>query len=201
MKKLAWHFIKPDKRERFEPHRKIITGKTLTCDPNRLGMCNYGLHASVNPVDPLQYIYWDDAIICRVELSGKMIIGNDKICAENMKVLWMAECDKTIHEFAVWCAEQCLHEFEKKYPDDLRPRQAIEAKRKWLKGEISNEELYAASSAASSAAWSAASDSAWSAASDSAWSAASSAAWSAARSAASDAQNKQLTKMLNKLKP
>jgi hypothetical protein len=185
MKKLAWHFIKPDKRERFEPHRKIIVGKTLSCDPDKLDMCNYGLHASVNPLDALQYLEWDDAIICRVELSGKMIIGDDKICAENRKVLWMGKCDKTLHEFAIWCAEQCLHEFEKKYPDDLRPRQAIEAKRKWLKGEISNEDLDAARSAAS----------------DAAGSAAGSAAWSAARSAARSAQNKQLTKMLNKLKP
>ena len=165
---LAWHFIKPDKKERFEPYRKIVKGKTLTCDPNKLEMCSYGLHASANPLHALQYLDWEDAIICRVKLSGKMIVGNDKICAEKRTVLWMAKCDRALHEFAVWCAEQCLSEFEKEYPEDKRLSLAIEAKKKWLKGLITDGELDAASSAA----------------------------WSAERSG----QNKQLTKMFNKLK-
>ena len=189
---LAWHFIKPDKKERFEPYRKIVKGKTLTCDPNKLEMCSYGLHASANPLHALQYLDWEDPIICRVKLSGKMIVGNDKICAEKRTVLWMAKCDRALHEFAVWCAEQCLSEFEKEYPEDKRPSLAIEAKKKWLKGLITDGELDAARSAARSAAWSAA----WSAE----WSAERSAAISAEWSAAWSDQNKQLTKMFNKLK-
>ena len=38
-------------------------------------------------------------------------------------------------------AEHVLPIFETKYPEDARPRQAIEAKRKWLIGEISLEGL------------------------------------------------------------
>ncbi len=78
-----------------------------------------------------------------------------------------------LHELACRFAESFLDNFEKEYPSDKRPRQAIEAKRKWLTGEISDEEL----SKAREAAWSAARS-----AREAAWYAAGSAAESAAES-------------------
>ena len=109
-------------------------------------------------------------------------------------------------------AESCLHRFEGEYPNDERPRLAIEAKRKFIAGEIDEEQLgearsavwsaarsaasaaESAASAAESAAASAARSAAWSAASAAA-SAARSAAWSAARSAASAAESAALEEM------
>ncbi len=88
-----------------------------------------------------------------------------------------------LHELACRFAESFLDNFEKEYPSDKRPRQAIEAKRKWLTGEISDEELSKAREAAWSAARSAR-EAAWSAAGYAAWSAAE-AAWYAAGSARS----------------
>jgi len=76
-------------------------------------------------------------------------------------------------------AESVLCSFESEYPDDNRPRLAIEAKRRFLAGEITELEL----SYASSASWSAALSASWSA--ESSKSAASSAAWSASWSAES----------------
>ena len=35
--------------------------------------------------------------------------------------------------YAIFAAEQVIHLFEKKYPDDKRPRKAIEAAKEWLK--------------------------------------------------------------------
>ena len=86
--------------------------------------------------------------------------------------------DNIMHEFACRCAEGAL-----KLIDNPDPRSiaAIKAKRDWIAGVISDDELDAANSAAWSAARSAASSAAWSAA----WSAARSAAWSAANSVAS----------------
>ena len=82
--------------------------------------------------------------------------------------------EEKLHEFACRCAEDVL-----KLVKDPDPRSvaAIEAKRKWLKGEITDEELVAARAAASAAAWAAARDAAW----DAAWDAASAAAWAAIR--------------------
>jgi hypothetical protein len=56
---------------------------------------------------------------------------------------------------ALWaadCAEHVLPYFEKQYPDDDRPRKAIEAARAWTRGEIRVGEARAAAVAAHAAA-------------------------------------------------
>ena len=164
----AWHFIKPDKKLRFEPFSDIIVGETLGVDASKLELCNFGLHASILPIAALSFIDWKDAIICRVELSGEIRTSRDKLCASSRKVLWMAPADATLHEFACRCAEDILHFFEDEFPDDKRPRLAIEAKRKFLRGEISEQE----SDAARAAAWDAARAAAWAADWDADWDAA-----------------------------
>ena len=82
-----------------------------------------------------------------------------------------------VHEFACRCAERTLRRVEN---PDPRSVAAIEAKRAWMKGEISDAELAAARDAAWDAAWAAARG----AARDAAWAAASAAARDAARDAA-----------------
>jgi len=78
-------------------------------------------------------------------------------------------------QYAVFAAQQVLHIFEEKYPDDKRPRKAIEAAINY----INNPASYASASAASAAYAAAASD-ASAAASDASASAASAAAAAAA---------------------
>ena len=58
-------------------------------------------------------------------------------------------------EFVCQCAEHVLHFYEDKYPDDKRPRLAIEAARQCITNK-------------SPAAWAAARDAAWAAARDAA---------------------------------
>ena len=83
-----------------------------------------------------------------------------------------------LHEFACRCAEYALS-----FVDNPDPRSiaAIDAKRKWLRGEIKDKELRAARAAAGAAAR----DAAGAAARDAAWAAAGAAArdaaWAAAR--------------------
>ena len=62
-----------------------------------------------------------------------------------------------LHEFACRCAEYALSFVESPDPRSIA---AIEAKRKWLRGEITDAELYAAWYAARYAAWVAAQDAA-----------------------------------------
>ena len=50
--------------------------------------------------------------------------------------------------FACDCAEHVLPYFEEKYPEDKRPRQAIESARRFANGEAIAEELDAATAAA-----------------------------------------------------
>ena len=86
-----------------------------------------------------------------------------------------------LHEFACRCAEYALS-----FVDNPDPRSiaAIEAKRKWLRGEITDMELRAARDVARDAARDAAWYAARYAARDAAWYAARCAAWAAERDAA-----------------
>ena len=129
--------------------------------------------------------------------------------------------DKDIRLFTCDCAESVLRFFESRFPNDNRPRKAIEIARRFANGECNKDKLSAANAAASDAAWVAASDAdraadravAWAAA----WAAAraafdaSDAAWAAARAgfdasdaayaaidAASDAEKKKQVEFLMK---
>lgn len=100
--------------------------------------------------------------------------------------------EETLHKLSVRFAYQCLENFEKVYPDDDRPRKAIQTKEMWIKGCASDKEL----SAASLAAWSARS-----VARSAAESVARSAAWSAwsAELARSAARKEQVRIILSEL--
>ena len=69
----------------------------------------------------------------------------------------MSQGDKNaVYLLACDYAEHVLHIFEDKYPDNPYPRAAIEARRAWVRREISDEELKCAADAAYSYADSAA---------------------------------------------
>lgn len=59
---------------------------------------------------------------------------------------------RTLMLWATDCAEHVLSYFEEKYPEDKRPREAIEAGRAWLRGEIAMSEARTAAFAAHAAA-------------------------------------------------
>ena len=121
--------------------------------------------------------------------------------------------EQKLHEFACVCAERALSRVGN---PDSRSVAAIGAKRAWMRGEITDEELTDARASASDAAWdvakaavgyaawAAACDAAWAAACnsvrDAAWAAAWAAARVAARAAAWDAERawqvEELKKML-----
>lgn len=70
-------------------------------------------------------------------LCGRMV---GKEGWPDRKALVLAACD---------CAATTLPVFEKKYPDDKRPRTAIETARKWAHGEATLEEIRADATAVS----------------------------------------------------
>ena len=151
---MAWHFLRSDKRLGYKDGRKVVKGRKMKCPPDRkIQLCEYGMHASLRPLDALSFVHWKNPIVCRVELSGDVIQGIDNIVAPERKVIAWCDADKLLHEFACRVAEDSLVHFEKRYPEDKRPRLAIEAKRLWLQGKISDEELRSARAAAAEAAY------------------------------------------------
>jgi hypothetical protein len=168
-----------------------------------ISICNKGFHCSDTILDALSYVKGD--ILAIVRTKGKNFKQKDKSVWEEMVLddayYWTKKDSVAL---SIYSAELVIKNHEKEYPNDLLPREAIEAAKKWLKNPTEKNKSAAESAAWSaaqsaqsalsaawptrSAAWSAA-RSAWSAARSAAWSAwsaacpAESAAWSAAQSA------------------
>jgi hypothetical protein len=62
---------------------------------------------------------------------------------------------KILQLFTIKCAEHVLPIFEEAYPEDARPRKAIETKKKFVEGGATEEELEAARDEAEAANWAA----------------------------------------------
>ena len=187
MKNIQYKFLRTGMRSE-NGNQTWKLNKWVKVDGDKLSLCNYGLHSSKEPYDAFSYVQGE--ILAVIECRGEHLKDTDKYCWEEQRVIKTYKWTKKDSvRLAIFSAELCLKNYEKKYPDDSRPREAIEAAKRWLKtgskkglaaAESAESAAWSAGSAAESAAWSARS-AAWSAES-AAWSARS-AAWSA-RSAA-----------------
>lgn len=140
----------------------------------KLELCSSGLHASERAIDSLQHA--PGPIVCRVECSGEIVRGNDKLVCTERRVLWQRDATEVLRKFARLCALDVAHLWD--MPQVVR---------KYLEtGDESKRAV--ASAAAKHAAWAAARASARAsaraAASSAAWAVASAAASAAARAAA-----------------
>ena len=131
-------------------------------------------------------------------LALNRVSAEDRLCAVLREEFIPAQ---VLHEFACRCAEWALSKLD--HPDS-RSIAAIQAKRDWLAGKITDRDLAVARVAARDAVWVAARDAAGTATWTAAWDAARYAARDAARDAAWDSagdaarkwQVQELTKML-----
>lgn len=142
---LAWHFLPNNGCLRFGKREKVRAGRVYRAD-GPLVLCENGMHASVDPLDALSYA--PGAIICRVEMRGETVIGGDKLCSRERKVLWKADATRTLHEFAIWCATRAL---KRAQVTDKRCWNALRVRRLWLDGRATDDELLAARDAAGAA--------------------------------------------------
>ena len=140
--------------------------------------CENGLHLCREQ----DLVLWVARSLWLAEHDGELLDAVDKVVVRRARVVerLAAWNERTARLFAADCAERVLRLFEAKYPNDDRPRKAIEAARAFARGEIDAVARDAARDAAWDAAWDAAGD----AARDAAWDAARAAAWAAARDAA-----------------
>lgn len=210
---LAWHFIKKNKRMGYGDNRKVKAGKTYKLKTGDPELCENGMHGSKRLIDALRYA--PGCILCRVNITGNIIKGDNKIVGRERMVLWMVDATNILHEFACLCTEDALSLMDS---PDKRSRNALAVKRKWLGVRATDDELIATTAAACAArgavceaAWETeggARDSAWAARvarmAWNAWGAAWNArmaweAWSAiveARDTAEEKQNRRLTSMV-----
>lgn len=144
-------------------------------------ICKRGFHASENIIDAMGYI--NAGWLAIVEVKGESQKRKDKQCWSEMRVVkWYKWTKKDGVALAVYAAELVLKNFEKKYPNDKTPREAIEAAKAVLVKDTKQARSAARSAAA--AAWFAARSAEYAALSaEYADQSALSAAWSAALSA------------------
>jgi hypothetical protein len=140
--------------------------------------CRNGYHVVTLEQLPM----WLSERVFEVEVGDEIMHEDDKLVTRTCRLT--RECtgwnERTARLFACDCAEHVLSLYEAKYPDDDRPRKAIEVARRYAEGTATREELAAARDAAREAAWAAAG-----AAREAAWAARDAA--EAAREAAGDA--------------
>ena len=115
-----------------------------------LAMCETGFHCSIEPYDAFTFVQGE--WLAKVEVRGKSLKEKNKEVWSEMRIVktykWTKEDSVRL---AIYVAEQVLSIFEKKYPEDKRPREAIEAAKKWLKSP-SKKTAYAVADAAEVAA-------------------------------------------------
>lgn len=118
-----------------------------------IDICNKGFHASVNPAHALSYVPGE--IIALVEVRGECITQSDKQCWSEMRIkkAWHWKKEDSV-DFAIFAAEKVIDIFEKEYPNDDRPRKAIEAAKEYLKNPT-KKNMNAAADAAYAAAYAA----------------------------------------------
>ncbi len=125
-----------------------------------LELCKSGFHACRTALQSLDYRYGPRFFT--VEAGGELWDDDGKFVCSEMRLVRELPTDKIVLDFMIAVLKNCLFRYERVYPDDMRPRNvldALEAYRqdpcdytKWLIG------------AAGDAAWAAAGDAAWAAA-------------------------------------
>jgi len=159
--------MKPKKRYKFlrtgltshYGEHKWKMNKWYTVDKDKLCMCENGFHCSTKIIDAFNWVQGE--WLCVVEVKGVSIIEECKECWSEMRIVekhrW---AKKDSVKLAIFAAEQCLKYFKEEYPDDKRPREAIEAAKRWLKNPTAKNREAAGNTR--EAAWSAG-NAAWSA--------------------------------------
>ena len=125
-------------------------GKWMPQIKGALIICQSGYHLCRRA----DLLNWLGPVIYQAEPGGEIIKATDKIVARQARLLRRLDnwTERTARLFACDCAERVLPFFERGYPTDTRPREAIETARRFAAGQAAQRELAAAGDAAGDAA-------------------------------------------------
>jgi len=157
MKKIyRWKFLQKG-FESSNGNLKWKIGKWNTVKDG-LRMCRVGLHCSKDAYDAFSYV--QGKILAKVECRGKHLENKDKECWEEQRVVKAYKWTKKDSvSLAIFSAKLVIGIYEKQYPNDDRPRKAIEAAVRYQKNPTEKNRLAAnvtyANNAANAAAYTA----------------------------------------------
>ena len=143
-KNQAWKFLVDGMMSQHGGHKWKI-GKWYEVES--VEMCVSGFHASRRVADALGYVY--GSVLCLVEFDGECVEADDKLCAKRMRVIRAFKwCAVDNVRLAIYAASSVLDVFEKKFPDDMRPRLAIRSARRFVAGIAAADAASVAANAA-----------------------------------------------------
>jgi hypothetical protein len=136
---IGWRFLRPNDRLGWGDGdwKLAVVGETQRlADGAEPFLWGLGFHASKKAMDALEKSQGE--MVCRVRLSGEITEGEYSAVASERTVLVIADAVSVLHEFACILAESVLN-----LTGDGEPacRNAIDTKRRWVRGEASYEEL------------------------------------------------------------
>jgi hypothetical protein len=122
-------------------------------EDGELDLCRNGFHCSDKVYEAFGYVQGE--ILAKVEVKGEHLDDNDKSVWSDMRIVkaWKWQKKDSV-ELAIYAAQLVIDIYEKKYPNDDRPRKAIEAAIEYVKNP--NKKNMAAADAARAAAGAAA---------------------------------------------
>ena len=135
--KTAWHFSN-GYLSYARKGEKIKAGNAYACKPDELRLCDFGFHSSYKLLDALKYA--PGSVLSYCEIGGLIIESHDKNVSSIRRHLVVLDISHTLHQFASWCAEQALALIDEPDPRSLT---ALQAKRLWLDGKATDDELAA----------------------------------------------------------
>ena len=98
----AWYFTDKSKTLKYGDGRKVEVGATHEIKGRPI-LCKKGLHGSIKIIDALRYA--PGTVVWRVELSGQMDNGEDKIAAQKRTYISGGiDIAPILYKFARMCA-------------------------------------------------------------------------------------------------
>jgi len=157
---LAWHMVDRSKKMLFSPYTKMRPGETYSVPEGEesipIRLCRWGLHASLLLLDALNY--HAGPIVQRVECSGHVVFGGDKLVATRRRVLWDMDAEWCFHEYALdlaseWMADddnidrwrQLMEQANRigcRIPTVSEGWELLDAFRAWVRGEGLYQDVY-----------------------------------------------------------
>ena len=174
--RMGFKFVQSDLRSKNGHEAPWVVGEWRKHE-GALAMCGQGFHYCKDALDSLEYVYGDRWFM--VEVRGEEQTEGNKTVACEMRLVREIPMKAVAVRFALACAGMVLDKFESKYPDDDRPRKAMEAAKAWLDNPTEANRSAARSAAAVSSVSSTVSSMVSRVSSDGQQQSAASAAWSA----------------------
>ncbi len=148
MKERLWKFLNEDGRPcyggqgRWSLPKDGQPGEWMPAIQGELRPCKRGYHACRDQDLP----WWCGPALYRLEARGEVQTTKDKVVCREARLLSRVETwnERTARLFACDCAERVLWIYEAQYPNDDRPRRAIEVARRYALGEATIDKLIAA---------------------------------------------------------